>query len=53
MPSVEGQPWQVGAGIHNDTTTVKDPDATLKNYEGWLTSLAAAGEPSSSLRRSP
>jgi len=31
MLSVEGQPYQVGAGVHNDTATAAELDAMLKN----------------------
>lgn len=31
MLGVEGQPYQVGAGIYNDTATVAELDALLKN----------------------
>jgi cytochrome c len=30
MLSVKGQPYEVGAGVYNDTATVKDLDALLK-----------------------
>jgi len=30
MLSVKGQPYEVGAGVYNDTLTVKDLNALLK-----------------------
>ena len=30
MLSVKGQPYEVGAGVYNDTATVKDLNALLK-----------------------